>query len=156
MSAYFLSLLSGIGFLIVAILIAVLVLEIIGHWMLFEKANEKGWKSLIPFYDTFTIYNLVWEQKYFFIYLVTSLVSSSAGFFSDMIFAGTANEIVFAFIEIAFMLVKLYVQFCFCRKLSHAFGKGNDFAVGMFFFYPIFILILALGKAKFIGKSNEK
>lgn len=48
------------------------------------------------------------------------------------------------FINIIFIIYLL-------MRLSYAFGHGLLFALGLFFFYPIFILILAFGQSRYIG-----
>ncbi len=155
MSTYLLSLLSGIGILAAIILIALMVLIIISTWLLLEKAGEKGWKSLIPFYCDYTLYKLVWQPKFYVIYFALSAVSFVAELLADKVFAGTALAVVFAIIEIAFTILSVIVNFYFCRKLAFAFGKSSGFAIGLFFLYPIFLIILGLGKAEYIGKSKE-
>lgn len=55
-------LLAGLGFLLVIIvllLIAWAVFAIIGQWKLFVKAGQPGWKSIIPFYNTYTLCEMV-------------------------------------------------------------------------------------------------
>lgn len=37
--------------------------SIIGLWTIFENNNEKGWKSLIPFYSTYTFAKTFHEEK---------------------------------------------------------------------------------------------
>lgn len=36
------------------------VLMIAGLWFLFVKANEDGWKAIIPFYNAYTLYDIVY------------------------------------------------------------------------------------------------
>ncbi|WP_294467965.1 DUF5684 domain-containing protein [uncultured Anaerofustis sp.] len=48
-----------------------IVLTILARWKVFEKAGEKGWKALIPFYGTFTLCKITfgfgWYMFLFFI-----------------------------------------------------------------------------------------
>lgn len=44
--------------------------------------------------------------------------------------------------------IKTYV------KLANAYGKGVGFALGLIFLEPIFILILGLGGAQYVGPQN--
>lgn len=39
-------------------------------------------------------------------------------------------------------------------KLAHAFGKSTGFGVGLLFFSPIFICILAFGDAQYVGPQE--
>ncbi len=154
MSSYLLTFLTGVGFIASLIGIAYLVLFIISAWLLLEKAGEKGWKSLIPFYGDYTLYKLVWEPKFYAIYLSLSVVSSVSEVLADKVFAGQMIAIVFAVLEILLSIGTIIVNFYYCRKLAFAFGKSSGFAVGLFFLYPIFLIILALGKAEFVGKHD--
>ena len=47
----------------------------IGYWMLFEKANIAGWKSLIPFYSEYIIIKLVGKPSLWIIYLFIPLIN---------------------------------------------------------------------------------
>ncbi len=42
----------------------------------------------------------------------------------------------------------LIMQIFFCGGLAGVFGKSKGFAVGLFFLFPIFLMILAFGKAQ--------
>ena len=57
------ALFSGISIVTVIISVAYLVVQIIANWILLEKAGEKGWKSIIPFYGDYTLYKVVWQPK---------------------------------------------------------------------------------------------
>lgn len=39
--------------IVVILCIAILIVMIVGRWMLFTKAGQAGWKSIIPFYGTY-------------------------------------------------------------------------------------------------------
>ncbi|MCM1038651.1 MAG: DUF5684 domain-containing protein [Ruminococcus sp.] len=43
----------GAGYVIVAL--AVLIIELIGMWKIFEKAGKPGWASIIPFYNFYCL-----------------------------------------------------------------------------------------------------
>lgn len=65
----------------VLISVASYVLIVIGWWKIFTKAGEAGWKSLIPFYNGYTISKICWETKYFWF---TILASVAGGIFSGI------------------------------------------------------------------------
>ena len=44
-------------------LIFMSVVAIISWWKLFEKAGEKGWKALVPFYSTYTLFKIIYGNK---------------------------------------------------------------------------------------------
>lgn len=51
--------------------IAVAVFQIVCYWRVFEKAGVPGWKSLIPFYNTYVLCDLLWgEGLKMFLFLI--------------------------------------------------------------------------------------
>ncbi len=145
---------SGMQFYYLLISLAVYILEIIAFWSLFRKANVPGWKSIIPIYNTYTFFKIVWKSKYFWITLLVSVIYSVA------VGLGRASNLngVFIIIEgvisVIFGLILLLLTFFLCRKTALAYGKGTGFTIGLFFLYPIFILILGLGSSKYV-RSNS-
>ncbi|MBO5474948.1 MAG: hypothetical protein J5982_00405 [Bacilli bacterium] len=72
-------LLAGLGFLLVIIvllLIAWAVFAIIGQWKLFVKAGQPGWKSIIPFYNTYTLCEMVGLNWYWFLLAIAPTIIS--------------------------------------------------------------------------------
>ena len=41
-----------------------------------------------------------------------------------------------------------------CYQLAKAFGKKFAFALGLFFIYPVFMLILGLDDSKYLGPQS--
>lgn len=37
------------------------------NWMIFVKAGEAGWKSLIPFYNSYISYKIAWGKGWYFL-----------------------------------------------------------------------------------------
>ena len=50
-------------------------------------------------------------------------------------------------------IANIIIAIMWCINLAKAFGKSTGFAVGLIFLEFIFILILAFGSAKYIGKQ---
>jgi hypothetical protein len=48
-------------------------------------------------------------------------------------------------------VVNIIVIIKMCLNLARDFGKGVGFGIGLIFFQPIFLLILALGNAEYEG-----
>ena len=38
-------------------------LTILANWLMFMKAGEAGWKSIIPVYNTYTAYKIAWTPN---------------------------------------------------------------------------------------------
>ena len=70
-------------------------LVVIGQWRIFEKAGENGWKSLIPIYNVYILYKIIWDTRIFWIELALSL------FLSIVPLIGIIGAIGIFFIDIA-------------------------------------------------------
>lgn len=53
---------------IVAIVsLVIFILQIVAKWKIFDKAGEHGWAALVPFYSTYVLYKITWENGLFFL-----------------------------------------------------------------------------------------
>lgn len=57
----------GIGFYLVMFVLGILC--IVAWWKIFEKAGEDGWKSLIPFYNTYILFKISCGNGWLFLIL---------------------------------------------------------------------------------------
>lgn len=126
----------------VAFFIAYYVLYAIGAYNMFAKAGVAGWKAFIPLLNEYEVYKLAWNPVFFWCYLGCTFVDGmtkpengeSAGFLTTVLgLAAFVFEVVLA------------------NKLAKAFGKGILFTIGLLILQPIFIMILGLGDAKYLG-----
>lgn len=144
------------------------VLPIIGMWLVFEKAGEKGWKAIIPFYNMYTMLKLGDKQKYWglylagciiyiitasvlMIYLMWVLIAAIAALgMQDLgwdaiaalgpvaIFAGLAA--LAGYIMMLIGMIQGYAGIC--KKMN----QGAGMVVGLIFLGPIFWMLLGAGK----------
>ncbi len=156
---------GGIFASVVIFAFVVYILQIIAWWKVFEKAGEKGWKSLIPFYNLYIAFRIVGMKNWFWCVLglgvVAGIVSSATGFdtnnvkFDSLEGAALVGAIVYCVTGI----IAIIIQIVQCVRLSKAFGHGIGFALGLIFFGPIFLMILGFGKSKYdkkVVKAWEK
>ncbi|NLX82319.1 MAG: hypothetical protein GXZ04_00655 [Clostridiales bacterium] len=80
---------------------------LIAHWLIFEKANQPGWKSLIPFYNSYTTFKIAWGQGWLFLLILIPVVN---------------------IVVVCMMSIKLAHSF----GKSTAFGWGLVFLPGIF------------------------
>jgi len=40
---------------------------IISLWKIFKKAGKRGWESIVPFYDSYTMYDITWGNGWYFL-----------------------------------------------------------------------------------------
>lgn len=121
--------------LFMLILIAIVVLQIIGMWKVFKKAGEKGWKSIIPFYNLAILYKISGMSPYLvFVYI------------------GLFIPVVNFFAGIAIAIIGLYQKI----NLMKAFKASTGLTVAMLIVPFITYLILGFGKSEYFGFNEEK
>lgn len=151
---------------------AIAVLTIIAFWKIFQKAGEKGWKAIIPFYNQYTEFKIFWSTKWFWItfIVVASLITIGvvtiglaifaaidAGIDSDMLsdisgmgaLLGIGGTLFGGLIIIAGAVFCIIVDIMLKNRISKSFGHGAGFTCGLVFLEPIFIMILAFNKDKY-------
>lgn len=133
--------------------IVVCILGIIFLWKIFEKAGEKGWKAVIPFYSSYVLFKLVWETKYFWIFYGFIFMA----FFGVTIMGINPDNLVLSgignFIVVGSFVVFLIIYINLLSKLSISFNKSRLFMVGLLLLNIIFLGILAFDKSEYVGPS---
>ena len=128
------TLFSGIGILFA---IAWYVLQIIARW-----------KALIPFYNSYTQYELTWSVSMFWLVIALSL---AGGILNSLIGGGLIRAIA-GIMAFAAMIIEYPMA---NHKLSKSFGHGVGFTIGLILFESIFMLILGFGKSEYIGNTTN-
>ncbi len=67
------------SYIIAAIIVAVLL--IVACWRIFEKAGEKGWKAIIPFYDMYIACKIALGNGWFFLLFFVPFVDFFFGIY---------------------------------------------------------------------------
>jgi len=128
----------GIFIFILVICLIMIILQIIGKWKMFEKANVPGWKSLIPFYHLYIQCQIVGLNTYWILIYALAIILS--GVLGPFAFIGT--------------IVNVYFAVLLSISTAKSYGKDEGFGVGLFFLGPIFYMILGLDKnSKYLGKK---
>lgn len=117
---------AGGSFIVMSVIyLAVLLLIIVSLWKIFTKANEAGWKSIIPIYNYITLLKIIGRPWWWIIGLLIPIV-----------------QLVVAVI-IALDLAKSFGK-------SEVFG-----IFGLFLFGIVGYPMLAFGSAKYVGPSGK-
>lgn len=126
--------------ILTAIVVCLVILAIvtIAEWRIFKKAGQSGWTALIPFYNDYINYKIFWGNGYLFL---LSLVLS-------VLCRLPVIGVVAVIIDVIFYGATQY-------KKSEAFGHGIPFAVGLFICPMVFEMILAFGKDRYLGISQD-
>ena len=144
---------AGIEVYIFLIQFAFFILQIVSFWMLFQKADVAGWKSIIPIYSNWKMFDIVWKTKYFWFTLGLSVVYAVLMYLVQNVITTGVFFIVLTVVRLIVLFFSCMLEFFFYRHLARSYGKGDCFVFGLFFLYPIFILILGLGRSRFVGKK---
>ncbi len=137
--------LGGALVVIVLIGLAIAILLIISMWKIFTKAGEPGWKAIIPYYNTYTMFKFSWKVNMFWVYLAVSIASSVFG--RSQGFLGIIGMIC----SLALIVLSIMSMY----YLAKSFGKGAGFTVGLVLLSVVFVPILAFGSAQYIGNTTE-
>lgn len=114
---------------IVCVAIAYEILLIVSYWKLYNKAGEKGWKAIIPFYNEFIRYKLTWKKSIFWILLVLGIVSGVlSNLVNDNQITGVAAAFTILFV-LALLIAFIVISIIGEVKLAKAYGKGAGFAI---------------------------
>lgn len=145
--------------------VVLLVLTIVAYWRIFEKAGEKGWKAIIPVYSSYVIYKLVWKKSMFWWNLVVGVIAGIAGavFIGALMAAGGGADammmggtaLISMLVFLATGIVSVVINIILYVKMARAYGYGGGFAVGLILVNTVFILILGLGNAEYVGPQNN-
>jgi len=148
--------LAGISVgLIIAVVIAFWVIYILAFWKMFQKAGEKGWKSIIPIYNNYILYKISWKGSMFWVMLIASIIGASLVAASGgNIDAGIAGAGWMYYVGAAFYLVTGVIYIMQNYKTSKAFGHGVGFCLGLIFFNFIFMLIIGFGSSQYKGAQE--
>ncbi len=112
--------------------IIIVVLTIVANWRIFTKAGEKGWKSIIPIYNTVTLFKIAGISPWWILGYLTAIIPVIGGF------------------------IVLGITIYSMISLAKAFGKGAGFTVGLILLNTIFVMILAFGSAEYqLNKTQE-
>lgn len=133
------------------ILLICAVIDIIAMWTIFKKAGKPGWHSIIPFLNTYDLYEISWSGKMGYVAIALSFISS---FLSRTVQNDEASGTVAALCGLV-GLVLFIISIISYVYLSKSFGYGGAFAVGLILLNPIFMMILAFGGSQYIGPKGE-
>lgn len=109
--------------MIISLIVAVL--SLVCMWKIFVKAGYEGWKAIIPFYNTYLLFEMTWGNGWLMLTMFLSIIP------------------IIGSIAVLVILVMTYY------KLSLHFGKGAGFTVGLLLVPIVFLPLLAFGDAEY-------
>ena len=70
---------SGVSAVYAILSLAISVLTLVAMWKLFVKAGRAGWKCMIPFYNTYCLYDIAWGNGWLFLLMFVPCVNVVVG-----------------------------------------------------------------------------
>lgn len=138
---------AAIFAVVIAIALVTVIIRLICRWRIFTKAGEKGWKALIPVYNTYTEFVITWSG-------LQGILMFGALLVGRIISASCEPETIVYGIGSIISLYAAIVSLIQTHKLSLSFGRKFGFTLGLIFLNPIFMLILAFGKkSQYVGPA---
>ena len=137
----------SIWLILVSFYFGFFVLNIVARWRILEKAQEPGWKSLIPYYNTYMLFKISWKGKVYFL-LLLSYILGLISWISLGAILPNSDFLVFC-VLIFLVFVPSIINIGLWVKLSKSFGMGIAFAIGLIILNLIFIMILAFGSSEY-------
>ena len=120
-------------FYFMALIWLITMILILSFWRIFGKAGELGWKSAIPFYNTYVYYKILHMTPLFGVYMIAFVLNIySSGFVS-----------ILSYLCLLILYVYSNIQ------LSKAFRKLMWYAVGLTILPFVFFPILAYGSSDY-------
>lgn len=132
------------GIVLVALILVCVVLIIIAMWKIFEKTNIPGYIALIPIYNLYVLFNLVWNKLNFYITIVLFILSNTI----DLVFEDMSNPFILV-ISLLITFASLIHKIELCNRISHCFSHKAGYTIGILFLPMVFLLILGLNKDEF-------
>ena len=139
--------------LVIVIPIICWVVQAIGKFFVFKKAGTTPWHAFIPILSDWDQLDLAWSRMIAWTWIVLLVISCL--FLSGVVGAVFhMKPYIHDSLTIAFTASLAVLMVVNCYQLAKAFGKKFFFALGLFFFYPIFMLILGLDSSNYLGPQD--
>lgn len=116
--------------LICIIAFALVVLQIVSMWKLFQKAKKPGWAAIVPVYNLIVLFDIIGYKWYYIFLFLLGCIPVVGG--------------------LALILFNIHYNV----KLSKAFGQDIGYGIGLAFLPVVFMPIFAFSKnINYVGPS---
>ncbi|MCD7962981.1 MAG: DUF5684 domain-containing protein [Rikenellaceae bacterium] len=138
----------------------VVVILVISNWKLFEKAGEKGWKALIPFYNFYIFIKISGRKEYYFWVILAGMILMPVLNYFNMsqlqasmeYGAYPANPFMLGLLSLfglAVAVTMLVFSISVLLSICDRFGVSRWFTVGLVLLPIIFMPVLAFGDYRY-------
>lgn len=139
--------------LVITISLLCWALQAVGKFFVFKKAGKTPWHGFIPILSDWHQLDLSWNRMIAWLWVGVLVICC-------LFLSGVINAIfhmkpyIHDALMIVFIMTLVIIMVIDCYQLARAFGKKFFFVLGLFFLFPIFMLILGLDKSKYLGPQE--
>ena len=141
----FLSTVYGVLFSVVGLLIVIAVIA--GMWLVFQKAGEAGWKSIIPIYNVWVLMEIIGRPGWWVILYFLPAVGWGLGELLDLPESWLAAAVV--------GVVSFVIWVITMVGLAESFDRGIGFAIGLMFLPMLFYPLLGFSDMQYYGPAAK-
>lgn len=147
---YALGAMAGVLVVVALIALALAIFMVVCNVFIYKKMGAPGWAAIVPFYNTWVLYDMVWSTMPWFwvnignfiVSQVVSKLSSSSDFF------------LWGILSFLCTILSLGLMIAQNIKLAKAFGQSAGFTVGLCLLPVVFLPMLAFGSAEYQGNPG--
>lgn len=125
------------------------VITALASWRVFRKADQAGWKALIPGVREYTIFQMCWDKTNFWLYVGAVIVSA----FMEVLESATGS-LFYATLGSIINICVIYYEVLSKIRLSRSFGRGRAFGLFLYFLEPLALVGLGFGPYEYEGPQN--
>mgnify|MGYP003426394331 CR=1 FL=1 len=97
--------------IVLGTLLVIYSVTVIAWWKIFKKADQPGWKSIIPFYNGHIVYKICWKPAFFWLMLVLAVAGMVMTGYIFLSGVSGGFETIIYIIGCAFLLLALRSSF---------------------------------------------
>ena len=151
--------------------IAIWLIEVVAKYKLFQKIGVEGWKSIIPFYNDYIMYDKTWTGKAYLLYILVEVLSVVVSRIMTPSLNVVANQLgnggtpdnsstfvvlLFTVVLIVLAIIQLVILIKAAIYVAKSFGRSGPFAAVYFLFPFIALLLIGYGSDKYRGNSTKE
>lgn len=151
--------------------VAIWIIEVVAKYKLFQKMGVEGWKSIIPFYNDYIMYDKTWTGKAYLLYILVEVISVVVSRIMTPSLNVLANQLgnggtpdnrstfvvlLFTAVLIVLAIIQLVILIKAAIYVAKSFGRSGLFAAVYFLFPFIALLLIGYGSDKYKGNSTKE
>ena len=121
-----------------------------GLALTFRKAGDRPIKAVIPVYNIYSMFKIVWSQKAFFVWFIPTAVLVGL---SRIVSNATALLVILCMLA---LLITVFFHIVLCDRISRAFNEEIGMMIGLILLMPIYIMLIGNSPKEFHGVTERE